>query len=188
MAMVYKMVTAYCMLAFTMTVSSIASADTANKITIVNTSGRPFSVTFAGVAKCMSKLPKEGVSRIGVEEHIQFSLVPDSTCGESSIQFTLRMALANPEHPQAGGTLTYRKYKGTNRRWLQKVEFVPTGGATFFNFLRATCGEGHELCLGIGIPFSDAQAYVAVLNPGLDTFYIGYGRWNARRGPPSGQR
>jgi hypothetical protein len=153
-----------------MTFSGITRAED-NKydktITFVNTSGRFLWVAFWGTSKCMNPPPEEGSFSVPIDGFTHFPLNPDSSCGDASIQFTVSVITSNSVHPYVGGDVTYRKYK-SNNRWLQKIEWRPTKIGTFFpNFVRALCGASYNGCKGIGIPFENAQATIALMDLGL---------------------
>ncbi|CAM3842897.1 hypothetical protein [Bordetella bronchialis] len=169
--------TAFCTLLFAATLSAAAPADEKG-ITFFNTTGRAIWVEFWGKAQCVDPAPKQGSFPVGVNDDRTFPINLKPDCGDSSIEFTLAMITGNSEHPEVGGTVTYRRYRGLNKGWLQKVEFTPTPGVNFFNFIQAFCGSTPQVCKGTGIPFTDAQAEVRVLNPGLivTNRYIGPGK------------
>jgi hypothetical protein len=168
--MIYKNIIAIMVFIIAMVPCGIAYADAgADAITFVNSSGRAIWVEYWGDSKCITP-PAKGSHLVARGTSRQFPLKLKANCvGESSIKFNITMKTANTHYPEVGGTVTYRKYrdKENANKWSQKIDFVPTGGVNYYNFIRATCGASHEFCKGLGRPFTNAQAAVAVLNPGL---------------------
>jgi hypothetical protein len=165
--MIYKNIIAFMVFIIAIAPCGIAYADAGgNAITFVNSTDRAIWVEYWGGSKCITP-PDTGSHLVARGTSKQFPLNLTANCGDVSIKFNVTMKTANTYYPEVSGTVTYRKYRGTANKWLQKIEFVPTVGVNFHNFVRATCGASHQFCKGTGIPFTNAQAAIAVLNPGL---------------------